>query len=167
MLIGCFMGLWIVGYGIVQALAPRMLRARDKPLAETAGLARGWVLALAAVPAALAGIVLAAGAPGPGLTATLVAGLLLFGVVFAVNSSLHSYLILAFSERERVTLDVGFYYMSNAAGRFVGTLLSGLSYQLLGLAGCLGVAAAMALLSWAFAARLRAEAAQSGRYSAA
>jgi hypothetical protein len=75
-------------------------------------------------------------------------------VVFAVNSSLHSYLILAFSERERVTMDVGFYYMSNAGGRFVGTLLSGLSFQFLGLAGCLAVAAAMAALSWLWAGAL-------------
>jgi hypothetical protein len=167
LLVGCFMGLWIVGYGAIQAFAPRLLRARDKPLAETAGLARPWVLALAGVPALLAAAVLYAGPASPALTATLVAGLLLFGVIFAINSSLHSYLILAFSQRERVTLDVGFYYMSNAAGRFVGTLLSGLSYQLLGLAGCLAVAAAMALLSWIFAERLRAEAAQSARYSAA
>jgi hypothetical protein len=93
-----------------------------------------------------------------GLTTAIVVGLLLFGVVFAVNSSLHSYLILAFTERARVTMDVGFYYMSNALGRFIGTFLSGLSYQVLGLAGCLAVAGAMAALSWALARRLKAAA---------
>jgi predicted MFS family arabinose efflux permease len=83
-----------------------------------------------------------------------VAGLLLFGAVFALNSALHSYLILAFSRAERVTMDVGFYYMANAAGRLLGALLSGLSYQAGGLPLCLAAAAAMATLSWACAARL-------------
>jgi MFS family permease len=158
--VGGFMGLWIVGYGIIQTLAPRLLNAQGKPLAETADLARAWVAGLAAIPAALAVLAWISGAPSLWLTAALVAGLLVFGAVFAVNSSLHSYLILAFTQRERVTLDVGFYYMSNALGRLAGTLLSGVSYQLLGLPGCLAVAAAMAALSWAFARRLRAAALQ-------
>ncbi|NHX27196.1 MFS transporter, partial [Escherichia coli] len=81
------------------------------------------------------------------LTGALIAGLMVFGFVFAVNSSLHSYLILALTSAERVTMDVGFYYMSNAAGRLVGTLLSGLSYQIGGLPLCLATAAAMAGLS--------------------
>ncbi len=84
----------------------------------------------------------------------LIGGLLVFGAVFAVNSSLHSYLILAFTSAERVTMDVGFYYMSNAAGRLLGTLLSGLSYQLGGLPLCLAAAAAMAGASWLCARRL-------------
>ncbi len=149
--VGCFMAVWIVGYGIVQTLAPRVLRAEGKDLAQTSAMARTWVAGLTAIPAALALAALISGGPAPWLTTLLVAGLLVFGVVFAVNSSLHSYLILAFSQRERVTMDVGFYYMSNAAGRFLGTFLSGLSYQLLGLAGCLAVAAAMAALSWFWA----------------
>jgi hypothetical protein len=157
--VGGFMAVWIIGYGVVQTLAPRVLRAEGKGLPETAGMARTWVAALTAIPAVLAAAVMASGAGAgegsvPWLTATLIVGLLVFGVVFAVNSSLHSYLILAFSQRERVTMDVGFYYMSNAAGRLVGTLLSGLSYQLLGLAGCLGVAAVMAALSWLWAGAL-------------
>ena len=81
------------------------------------------------------------------LTATLVIGLLAFGAVFAVNSSLHSYLILSFTKAERVTMDVGFYYMANAAGRLLGTLLSGLSYQTGGLPLMLGAAAIMVALS--------------------
>ena len=157
--VGCFMGVWIIGYGGVQSLAPRVLGAGERPLAEIAGRAAGWVAALAAIPAALAVLAAVGGGPSPWLTGALVAGLLVFGVVFAVNSALHSYLILAFSQRERVTLDVGFYYMSNAAGRLLGTLLSGVSYQMLGLAGCLGTAAAMALASWAWAAALKRRAA--------
>ena len=85
-------------------------------------------------------------APAPWLTITLVVGLLAFGFVFAVNSSLHSYLILAFTSAERVTMDVGFYYMANAAGRLIGTLLSGVSYQTGGLPLCLATAGAMAAL---------------------
>jgi predicted MFS family arabinose efflux permease len=83
----------------------------------------------------------------PWLTAALIVGLLIFGAIFAVNSALHSYLILAFSKGERVTMDVGFYYMANAAGRLIGTLLSGLTYQFGGLPLMLGVAALMVALS--------------------
>ena len=155
LLIGCFMAVWIVGYGVIQTLAPRILRADHRDLAETAGLTAGWVAGLTAIPLVLAALAWIVPGPSLGLTAAVVVGLLVFGVVFAVNSSLHSYLILAFTERERVTMDVGFYYMSNALGRLVGTFLSGLSYQLLGLAGCLAVAGAMAALSWLFARRLK------------
>ena len=105
--------------------------------------ARGWAGALFVIPAALTLAVLFAPGPEPWLTATLVAGLLVFGAIFAVNSSLHSYLILAFTRSERVTMDVGFYYMANAGGRLMGTLLSGLTYQLGGLPLVLGTASAM------------------------
>lgn len=147
--IGAFMALWIIGYGFIQAMAPKLLRAKTKDVPEIVGLARFWVGALVAVPAALAAASwLADGAAAGWLTAALVVGLMIFGVIFALNSALHSYLILAFSKTERVTMDVGFYYMSNAAGRLLGTLLSGLSYQLGGLTLCLAAAAAMALASW-------------------
>jgi hypothetical protein len=86
----------------------------------------------------------------------LIAGLLVFGFVFAVNSSVHSYLILAYGEAGRITRDVGFYYMANAAGRLTGTLLSGVSYQLGGLPLCLATAGVMSALSWAAARRLAA-----------
>ena len=108
------------------------------------------------VPVVLAATVWAAGDPTPWLTAVVIAGLLAFGALFAVNSSLHSYLILAFSSGARVTMDVGFYYMANAAGRLIGTLLSGLTYQVGGLPACLATAAAMVLLSRIGAGQLRA-----------
>ena len=146
--VGSFMAAWIIGYGAVQAFAPRILRARDLPLGRMVGLARLWAGGLALIPLALAGAAWAAGAPADWLTAVLVAGLLVFGAVFAINSSLHSYLILAFSSAERVTMDVGFYYMANAAGRLAGTLLSGLAYQAGGLPVCLAVAGLMAAASW-------------------
>ncbi len=153
-LIGGFMALWIILYGAVQAAAPRLLRAATRPEAALIGDARRWAAALFVIPAALAGAAWAAGGPSPVLTGALVVGLLAFGAVFAVNSSLHSYLILAFSEGRRVTMDVGFYYGANAAGRLLGTLLSGLSYQTGGLALCLATAALLVALSWLGARRL-------------
>jgi len=153
--IGTFMAVWIILYGAVQGFAPKILGARDKTDAQIIAMARNWVGILALIPAALAGAAMMAAQPAPWLTALLVLGLLAFGAVFALNSALHSYLILAFTRSERVTMDVGFYYMSNAAGRLIGTLLSGLSFQFGGLALCLGTAALMAGLSWLMAGRLQ------------
>ena len=152
--IGTFMALWIIGYGFVQGMAPKLLGGKDKPLSEITRLAAVWVGVLALIPLALATLAFVAGAPQGWLTVTLVAGLLLFGFVFAVNSAVHSYLILAFTQAERVTMDVGFYYMSNAAGRLLGTLLSGISYQVGGLPLCLGTAGIMAVLSFVTVRRL-------------
>ncbi len=108
---------------------------------------------MAIVPLALSVMVLVDGA---GLTGFLIAGLLAFGAFFALNSALHSYLILRFTTSERVTMDVGFYYMANATGRLLGTVLSGLSYQLGGLALCLFTAGIMLLLSALVARKLPA-----------
>ena len=146
-LIGTFMALWVILYGLIQANAPRILRAKTRPTDELIKVARGWAWRLAAVPAILTGVAIIAGEPQLWLTISLVAGLLIFGIVFAVNSSLHSYLLLSFTKAERVTMDVGFYYMANAAGRLAGTLLSGLTYQICGLPLMLGVAAFMVALS--------------------
>ena len=107
-----------------------------------------------AIPFVLAFLAYGAGAHALWLSLSIVAGLLLFGYVFAVNSSVHSYLILAFSTDDRVTRDIGFYYMSNAAGRLLGTLLSGVSYQLGGLPLCLATAGLMAAASWISVRRL-------------
>lgn len=153
--IGSFMALWIILYGGVQAWAPNLLRAADRPAGEIVQAARVWVTVLVAIPAILAAITAVAGGPAPWLTATLIAGLLLFGALFAVTSSLHSYLILAFTSDDRVTMDVGFYYMSNAAGRLLGTVLSGASYQFGGLPLCLATASLMLGLSAIGAYRIR------------
>lgn len=153
-LIGSFMAGWIILYGAVQAAAPRVLCAKSRGEGALIRAARGWALALAVVPALLTAAVALSDGPAPWLTATLVAGLLVFGGIFAINSSLHSYLILAFTRAERVTMDVGFYYMANAGGRLLGTVLSGLTYQLGGLALTLGTAAVMVGLSAAMAGRL-------------
>jgi MFS family permease len=155
-LVGGFMALWIIAYGGVQALAPRLLGARSQPESAITARAIRWAGWLVPIPFALALGALFAGGPAPWLTGTLVAGLLLFGFVFAINSSVHSYLILAFGAADRITRDVGFYYMANAAGRLIGTLLSGLSYQAGGLPLCLATAGVMALASWLAARRLAA-----------
>ena len=156
-LIGTFMSLWVILYGLVQANAPRILRAKTRSERELIAAARYWAWLLAIVPVVLTAIALAAGTPQTWLTISLVAGLLVFGAVFAVNSSLHSYLILSFTKVERVTMDVGFYYMANAAGRLSGTLLSGLTYQVGGLPLMLGVAAVMVALSAIFVGFLKPE----------
>ena len=153
--IGTFMAVWFILYGVVQAMAPKILKAKDKSDGDVVNMAIYWVGALALIPAGLAALAQIAGEPAPWLTVAVVLGLLVFGFVFALNSAVHSYLILAFTKNERVTMDVGFYYMSNAAGRLLGTLLSGLSFQIGGLPLCLGTAATMAALSFLAARMLR------------
>ncbi len=149
--IGCFMAGWIIFYGVVQAAAPKILAQQSaSPMTVRA---RNWAGGLCIIPVVLAACVALMPA-GPVLTACVVIGLLIFGAVFAVNSAVHSYLILAFAGAERVTFDVGFYYMANAGGRLMGTVLSGASYQVGGLVGCLSMAAAMAAASWAAAGHL-------------
>lgn len=155
--IGTFMALWIILYGAVQATAPRVLGAASQPEAALVGKARFWAWGLGVIPAVLTLAVLLFPATHPALTAILVLGLLVFAGVFAVNSSLHSYLILAFSSSKRVTMDVGFYYMANAGGRLLGTALSGLAFQLGGLTLLFAVATVMVCLSALAAGKLTGE----------
>ncbi|WP_394355370.1 organoarsenical effux MFS transporter ArsJ [Halocynthiibacter styelae] len=154
-LVGSFMAIWVILYGGVQASAPKLLRASTRTSSDLTNLAQRWVLMLALVPATLALTVWLVDMPAAWLTTLLVVGLLIFGALFAVNSSLHSYLILAFTTGDRVTMDVGFYYMANAAGRLLGTVLSGVSYQIGGLPACLGTAAVLLLVSSLGAGRLK------------
>lgn len=135
--VGGFLAAWVIGYGIVQSFAPHLTGKRrgQVPDGRAACL---WALPLALLPAAIA-LGLAAGLPAP---VVLIGGLLLFGVLFAINSSLHSYLIVSYAKEDGVSLDVGFYYMSNAMGRLLGTLLSGWVFQAWGLEACLWVSAA-------------------------
>ena len=131
--VGTFMALWIIGYGIVQASAPRLIRRSHHGQGPGGGTARLWAFVLAFFPAAIA-LGLHQGWPAD---IVIVTGLVLFGIVFAINSAVHSYLILAYSDRDKVSMNVGFYYMSNAGGRLTGTILSGWVYQNHGLEGCL------------------------------
>lgn len=145
--IGSFMAVWTILYGFVQGWAPRLLKAKSRSEQQLLDQSRIWAALLVAVPAVLAAVVFVSGGPSNGLTAAIILGLLVFGGIFAVNSSLHSYLILSLSDARRVTLDVGFYYMANAAGRLAGTVLSGLTYQIGGLPLCLATAAVMVAIS--------------------
>ena len=147
--VGAFLALWVIGYGIVQSSAPRILTLRKTAVDEVRS-AREWAFVLAVVAATIASLV----AFDVAVKIAIVAGLIVFGVVFAMNSSLHSFLVLAFSDDDEVALDVGFYYSANAAGRLVGTLLSGLLYLWGGLALAMWGATAFVVLTWLFALRL-------------
>jgi predicted MFS family arabinose efflux permease len=138
--VGTFLAVWVIGYGAVQASAPRFVR-QGGGAEPGGGTAARLAFVLAAFPAGIA-IALAAGAD-PELV--VVGGLIAFGVVFAMNSAVHSYLILAYAESDRVAMSVGFYYMANAFGRLAGTVLSGLLYQWRGLEACLWASVAFVL----------------------
>jgi predicted MFS family arabinose efflux permease len=134
--VGAFLAAWIMGYGAVQAMAPTITGMTNKPTPD-GSTAVIWGLALVAVPV---GIAIALMQPlNPDLV--LIIGLGFFGFVFAMNSAVHSYLIVSYADADGVSLDVGFYYMANAAGRLLGTVCSGWIYQTHGLAACLVVSA--------------------------
>jgi predicted MFS family arabinose efflux permease len=148
--VGGFLALWVIGYGGVQALAPKLLKTVLGDGTPRGGTASNGAFTLAGLTAIIAiGVSIEL---SPWLT--VVAGLALFGLIFAVNSSVHSYLILAYTEADQAALNVGFYYMANAAGRLVGTLLSGIVFQLAGLVGCLWVSAGFVLLAGCISLRL-------------
>ena len=143
-----FLAIWTIGYGSVQAIAPMVVRKSVDGLSQEVWAARAWGTALTCIPIAIA-LLLAHGAfARPDLV--VVTGLLVFGVAFAVISSLHSYLILAYAGSKKVAEDVGFYYAANAAGRLLGIVLSGILTQSGGLTACLWGAAAMLALCLGF-----------------
>ncbi len=138
--VGSFLAVWVIGYGAVQAAAPRFVKRQTEGEGHEpdGGTATWLAFILAAFPA---GIAIALGADfDPGTV--LVIGLIVFGVIFAMNSAVHSYLILSYAENDRVAMNVGFYYMANAGGRLIGTVLSGLLYQWQGLEACLWASSA-------------------------
>ena len=143
--VGGFMAVWIIGYGLVQASAPSILRRRYQAKGGTPdGATATWLaFMLAAFPAGIA-LALRAGTD-PALV--VVGGLIGFGIIFALNSAVHSYLILSYTDSDKVAMNVGFYYMANACGRLVGTILSGLLYQYFGLVGCLWACVGLTLAS--------------------
>ncbi len=150
--VGGFLASWVVGYGIVQGFAPQLavLTTTGKHTSKSFSSAVVWVSLLMAVPAIIA-ILLAVNVYPQG---SLIIGLVIFGFIFAVNSSLHSFLIVKFSRRDGVSQDVGFYYMANAAGRLLGTVLSGWLFQFYGLEACLWMSSLLILLATLFTRRL-------------
>ncbi len=141
---GGFLSLWVIGYGAVQASAPLLLKSRDQS-GNVSGVkdALIWGVALVGVTGAIATAVQFDFHP----ELAVVGGLALFGLVFAVNSAVHSYLVLSFTDVDKVALNVGFYYMANACGRLIGTFLSGLVYLGGGLSGCLWASGIMVILA--------------------
>ena len=135
--ISSFIGFWIIGYGIVQSIAPIITRTQSGKLPD-GKTALSWALVLALIPALIALALMNDFNP----TGSLMAGLTVFGVLFAINSSLHSYLIVSYANEDGVSLDIGFYYMANAMGRLIGTVLSGWLFQVAGLEACLWVSSA-------------------------
>ena len=137
--VGAFLAIWVIGYGAVQAAAPKIVRREGgEPDGRTAGI---LAFTLALFPAGIA-IALDAGVDP---TLVVVLGLIAFGVIFALNSAVHSYLILSYADSDKVSMNVGFYYMANAGGRLIGTILSGLLYQWQGLVACLWASVAFVL----------------------
>ncbi|PST85973.1 MFS transporter [Photobacterium sp. NCIMB 13483] len=135
LLVGGFLALWVIGYGFVQSIAPR-ITGKTEGIVPDGRVAFGWAMVLAVVTGVIAIALQFNWYP----QLIIIIGLMIFGAVFAVNSSLHSYLIVSYAKGDGVSLDVGFYYMANAMGRLIGTLLSGMVYQLYGLAMCLWIA---------------------------
>ena len=147
--VGAFLAAWVIGYGIVQSSAPRLLSRRTRVLDEVRAT-QTWALVLGVVSGVMAFFV----SVDLGRAVAVVVGLLVFGVVFAMNSALHSFLVLAYADEDDVALDVGFYYSANAAGRFVGTLLSGLLYVRGGMSLALWGSTAFTAATWLLALRL-------------
>ncbi|HED39602.1 MAG TPA: organoarsenical effux MFS transporter ArsJ [Chromatiales bacterium] len=145
--VGAFLAVWVIGYGIIQSCAPMVLRGRS-PSATTATC---WVFVLMLIPAGIAFALQQGVEPNR----VIITGLILFAVAFAINSAIHSYLIVAWSEHERVSMNVGFYYMANAGGRLTGTVLSGWIYQTQGLVGCLWWSAGFVLAAGLISLKLR------------
>ena len=149
--VGGFMGLWVIGYGIVQSAAPALRRAWGQTAPPGVSAVRFWSATLTAIPALIA-VALWRQVGHPAVA--VVGGLAVFAVVFAMNSSIHSYMILAYTDAESVSLNVGFYYMANAAGRLVGTLLSGVLFLWGGLQACLFTSSLLVAAAWLVSTRL-------------
>lgn len=147
--VGTFFALWVIGYGLVQGIAPRFLQ-RSKGHVPDGATSQNWILLLIVLTSLIA---LALGVEWQ-IQLVIVTGLLIFGVIFAVNSSVHSFLILAFTDSDKVALNVGFYYMANASGRLFGTIASGVLYQLFGLAGTMWGSVVCLILAWLISFRL-------------
>ena len=150
-MVGGFLAAWTIGYGVIQAMAPQIVKRSPDGLSSEVPAAQWWSAVLAIIPAAIAMVVWF---QVPHLQWWVLAGLSAFGFAFAVNSSVHSYLVLAYAGSEKAAEDVGFYYAANALGRFVGTLMSGLLYQWGGLMYTLIGSATMLLACWLTTLRL-------------
>jgi predicted MFS family arabinose efflux permease len=150
MQVGAYMASWVIGYGLVQFFAPNLLRQKQGGQAPRARTIQIWTFVLTGIPGAIA-LAFMAGLPPEWV---ITGGLIIFGIVFAFNSAVHSYLVLAYTEDKDVSLNVGFYYMANSGGRLLGTVTSGLVYQFFGLVGCLWFSTLLILAAGLFSLKL-------------
>ncbi len=158
--VGTLLAAWVIGYGAVQAAAPRFVRRHAGPGGEPDGRTAVWLaFGVAIFPAAMA----VALNTGVDPTLAIICGLIPFGVAFAMNSAVHSFLILAYADNEKVAMNVGFYYMANAFGRLAGTVLSGLLYQWQGLTACLWVSSGFLVVAGLLSVLLPTEVARKTR----
>ena len=141
--IGTFFAVWVIGYGIVQGAAPNLFNRQDG-ITPDGATSQIWVFVLTIVTATIATLI----EFNWQVSWVIILGLGIFGLVFAINSSIHSYLVLTYTDSDKVALNVGFYYMANAGGRLLGTITSGLLYQAFGLTGCLWGAVICLTLTW-------------------
>ncbi len=148
--VGSFLALWVIGYGIVQTIAPGLLRHSHQGRGPDGHTALLWGAVLILSPLLMA-LALTHDLPA---NMVVIAGLTLFGILFAINSAVHSYLVVAWSDEDKAAMNVGFYYMANAAGRLTGTVLSGWVYQVHGLSGCLWWSTAFILIATLISIRL-------------
>ncbi|KEQ14406.1 MFS transporter permease [Endozoicomonas montiporae] len=142
---GGFMAIWVIGYGLVQGIAPKITGNQAGRLSAIV-----WAGVLLGVSVFVALGVQWQWHP----QFTIVVGLLAFGAVFAINSSLHSYLIVSYAREDGASMDVGFYYMANAMGRLIGTVLSGLMFGIGGLTICLWISSLFIALTAIFSLAL-------------
>jgi len=150
MQVGAYMASWVIGYGLVQFFAPNLLRQNRGGEAPRARTIQIWTFVLTGIPGAIALAFMIGLSPQWVITG----GLIIFGIVFAFNSAVHSYLVLAYTEDKDVSLNVGFYYMANSGGRLLGTVTSGLIYQFFGLVGCLWFSTLLILAAGLFSLKL-------------
>ncbi|MBE9222937.1 organoarsenical effux MFS transporter ArsJ [Cyanobacterium stanieri LEGE 03274] len=141
--VGSYMACWVIGYGFIQSFSPAILGQNKKSTAPQAKTIQIWTSILTIVPVAIALSFMAGLDPQWVITG----GLIIFGIVFAFNSAVHSYLVLAYTEDNDVALNVGFYYMANSGGRLLGTITSGICYQLFGIVGCLWISSFFVLIA--------------------
>ena len=151
--VGSFLAAWVMAYGLVQSSAPKLLRRRQQQHIPDGHTAMQWAFILSVFPMTIA----AALYFDLQAEAVLTIGLIVFGFIFAINSAVHSYLIVAWSDHDKVSSNVGFYYMANAGGRLTGTVLSGALYQSVGLVGCLMVSSIFILLAAVLSIKLPIE----------
>jgi MFS family permease len=134
--VGAFLGGYIILYGQVQAWTPQLVTGPLKQTPPNKLTEVFWGL-INCIPTLVMAIVMT-WAPAfeagdtAAMTIWLIVVIVTFAIIFAINSSIHSFLVVNYASKDKVAVSVGFYYMSNAIGRLLGTLGSGILYTYVG-----------------------------------